>query len=539
MIRSFNTTSTPWTTTPFVQWIATTETAAWITQPAPTVTINTSASTCADYTLSTTGGTAQTLEGFGACFNELGSDAISALNSTARAALLAEFWHPTEGMGLVYNRVPVGGNDYSDGWYSYDMLNRDEMDSGKLDLELTRFSVARDETKLLPYILAAQKLMDLEPANTQHLFASAWSPPMWMKQNKNFSGCSTGTCSKVTTATSCPGCCNSGSPTIPGGPPSPPNNLIQTAEAQTAYAKYLSRFVTEYKHRGVAVTAMMVQNEPYAGGCNYPKCEWTGEMLRRFIRDFMGPTFKQEHSVTNIKNGSCEVWLGTLNTEDFLECPNTVLSDIEAKKFIKGAALQWAGKGMIERVSQTWPDLPLIQSENECGDGTNAYSYAMTIFDLMRHYIGNGVRGYTYWNPILGGVKGQHNGSSHWGWTQNSMVTVAEDGSGFVKNHEFYVFSHFARFFKPGAMRLEVAGDWSGTAIAARNPPAADGGSIAVVVMNPHLAARRFTFETAASAAAAAAAAGGVAEEEGEVGKIFTFTVQLAPQSFNSFLVQG
>jgi glucosylceramidase len=78
---------------------------------------------------------------------------------------------------------------------------------------------------------------------------------------------------------------------------------------------------------------------------------------------------------------------------DFLECPNTVLSDIATKRFIGGAALQYAGKGMIERVHQTWPDLPLIQSENECGDGTNTYDYAIYIFDLMRHYLGNGVTG--------------------------------------------------------------------------------------------------------------------------------------------------
>ena len=86
------------------------------------------------------------------------------------------------------------------------------------------------------------------------------------------------------------------------------------------------------------------------------------------------------------------MWLGTLNTFDFLECPNTVLADIKAKGFVGGAALQWAGRDMLERVAQTWPDLPLIQSENECGDGLNTYQYAMYIFDLMVHYLSNGVR---------------------------------------------------------------------------------------------------------------------------------------------------
>ena len=46
----------------------------------------------------------------------------------------------------------------------------------------------------------------------------------------------------------------------------------------------------------------------------------------------------------------------------------------------------------------------------------------MYIFDLMRHYLGNGVVGYTYWNPVL---LGANNGSSHWGWHQNSMVRLS------------------------------------------------------------------------------------------------------------------
>ena len=81
-----------------------------------------------------------------------------------------------------------------------------------------------------------------------------------------------------------------------------------------------------------------------------------------------------------------------LNTDDFLECPNTVLSDVDARGYIGGVALQWAGKGMGQRVQQSFGDaLPLIQSENECGDGTNTWDYAMYIFDLMRHYLGESV----------------------------------------------------------------------------------------------------------------------------------------------------
>ena len=107
----------------------------------------------------------------------------------------------------------------------------------------------------------------------------------------------------------------------------------------------------------------------------------------------------------------------------------------------------------------------------------------------MRHYLGNGVVGYTYWNPILNGT---NNGSSHWGWKQNSMITV-HDGKA-TRTPEFYVFAHYAKTIKPGAVRLEVRGDWAGSAIVARNPPnpGSKAGDIAIVVMNPHVASRQF-----------------------------------------------
>lgn len=358
-----------------VSWVVTTNATAWQQRAVPGRHLPALPAGAADYGLIATGGTAQTIDGFGACFNELGWDALQSLPETEREKQLKDFWNPTDGMGLVYNRVPVGGNDYADGWYSLD-----EMPPGMQDLEMKHFSVARDEKKLIPYILAAQKQMGSGDGwrNRHHLFASAWSPPMWMKQNQNFSGCSNGTCSKEN-----PDGCNAGKEG------NPPNALVHdpAGRVPSAYAHYLSLFVSAYKERGINVTAMMVQNEPYSGGCNYPKCEWTGEQMRDFIHDHAGPRFEQDH------NGSCKMWLGTLNTFDFLECPNTVLSDIATKRFIGGAALQYAGKGMIERVHQTWPDLPLIQSENECGDGTNTYDYAIYIFDLMRHYLGNGVTG--------------------------------------------------------------------------------------------------------------------------------------------------
>ena len=316
---------------------------------------------------------------------------------------------------------------------------------------------------------------------------------MWMKQNQNYSGCT-------------------GDHDSPDGT----NSLIWETDVLDAYAHYLSLFVSAYKTHGINVTAMMVQNEPYADGCNYPKCEWTGAQMRDFVRDHAGPRFAADHA------DECSMWLGTLNTDDFLECPNTVLADVDARKYIGGAALQWAGKGMVQRVQQTFGgDIPLIQSENECGDGSNTWDYAMYIFDLMRHYLGNGVVGYTYWNPILNAA---NNGSSYWGWQQNSMLSVTEDGA-LVRNPEYWVFKHFAKFVHPLAVQLDVEGDWSGSALAFRNK----GGDLAVVVMNPHDEPREFKFKHDMDVE-------GSKEGEAEAGST-GFAVTLEPRSFNTFEV--
>ena len=128
----------------------------------------------------------------------------------------------------------MGANDYAVGWYSHD-----EMPAGEQDLTLQHFTIDRDEQRLLPYITAAQEFMDAPASDgrttaPRHLFASAWSPPMWMKQNQNFSGCT-------------------GDQDSPDGT----NSLIWEPEVLQAYAHYLSLFVHAYKAYSVNITGSL------------------------------------------------------------------------------------------------------------------------------------------------------------------------------------------------------------------------------------------------------------------------------------------
>jgi len=85
---------------------------------------------------------------------------------------------------------------------------------------------------------------------------------------------------------------------------------------------------------------------------------------------------------------------------------------------VKGVGFQWAGKA-IAGIHRQYPDLPLYQTEQECGDGKNDWRYCRYAWTLMKHYLRNGASAYLYWNVSL-----KKGGVSRWGWAQNSLVTV-------------------------------------------------------------------------------------------------------------------
>ena len=424
-------------------WVSSTQSACWQVREA--------SSTGAAPNLSLRGTVGQVMEGFGGCFNEMGWDALGALSKAERDAVLAALFGTGEGCRFNLARVPVGANDYALEWYSHD-----EVDG---DFAMEQFSIERDHRYLLSYIHAA---MAHRPG--LWLFASPWSPPTWMKTRRVF------------------------------------NHGVVREEQRVldALALYFLKFVRAYRGEGVQVRQLHVQNEPGADQ-KFPSCLWTGGRLRDLIRDHLGPLFERE-------GADCEIWLGTLNVEDYDEYIVSVLSDDAARRHISGVGLQWAGKSLAQRTHLAWPELRIMQTENECGDGRNTWRYAHYVFTLLWHYLTNGACAYCYWNMVLppGGV-------STWGWPQNAMITVDKDACCVTYNPEFYVMKHLSRFVQVGAARLDLAGTWAGNAVAFRNPD----GTVVVAAANALDRPRTLVFD-----------AGGT-----------TLGVEAEPGSFNTLVI--
>jgi glucosylceramidase len=363
----------------------------------------------------------QVIDGFGGCFNELGWIALSTADPGKRQEVLDEFFDNETGCRFTYCRTPIGASDFAAEWYSYN-----ETDG---DYRMESFSIERDFKYLIPYIKEA---LQRNPELT--LFASPWSPPTWMKFPKIYNG----------------------------------GSIIWQDENLMAYALYFQKYIEAYKKAGIRIDQLHFQNEPWVQQV-FASCLWTGEQMRDFLKDYLGPCLTKS-------GASAELWLGTINCGDYNKFAHVVLSDPEARKYVRGISYQWDGKYAVQQTKAAWPHVKIIQSENECGDGNNTWEYASYVFHLLWHYLTNGVNGYVYWNLIL-----QTGGMSTWLGKQNAMITVDLETGRVTYNPDFYVMKHFSHFVGPGAVRIGLEGCWSANALAFENRD----GTRALVVSNP------------------------------------------------------
>lgn len=359
----------------------------------------------------------QEIDGFGGCFNELGWDALTYLASTEREKIMQELFS-ANASNFTICRTPIGASDYAMSYYS---LN-DVAD----DFNMRNFNIDRDRYILVPYIKEAQKIKpDLE------IWGSPWCPPYWMKSNFHYA-------SKVEAE----GQKNDLSP-----------QKISIAQSTgfkmqegylKAYALYFDKYITAYKREGITISAVHVQNEPLAQQ-SFPSCTWRSEDLSYFLGHYLGPQLKKT-------NPDVDIWFGTINNGD----PNYIrkaLNDTIANKYIKGVGFQWDGKNAIPFISKEFPKTRLMQTESECGNGSNDWKAAEYTWSLINHYLLNGANSYLYWNMVL-----DNKGESRWGWVQNSLISIDKKSKKVVYNPEFYLMKHLSHFVKQGAYRVDTNG---------------------------------------------------------------------------------
>ena len=371
----------------------------------------------------------QRMEGFGASFTESSAVLVhDRLSPGTRDDLMRRLFDTDTGIGLNLLRQPMGASDFALENYTYD-------DVPEGDPTLAAFSVARDDSAVVPLLVQARQL---NPA--LRIIATPWSPPAWMKSSR----------------------------TMIGGTLDP--------AAYEPYARYFLRFVQEYEARGIPVSAVTVQNEPHYSPATYPGMLLPAAHEAEFVGRHLGPTFAAAGIDTRILafDGN---WDGTAHALD-------VLADPVARAFISGTAFHcYAGEpARQDEVHDAHPDKAIYVTE--CSGGAWSPDFGANlrwgvhtlIIEAVRHWAG----GIMTWNMALDQDAGPTNGGCQ---DCRGVVTVDTITGRVTYNVEYFVLGHASRFVVPGAVRVGSTCDPTDyvESVAFRNPD----GSQVLIVLNP------------------------------------------------------
>ena len=380
---------------------------------------------------------------WGTTFNELDLDAFNLLTRSQQDELMQRMFAPDGDLHFTHGRVSMNANDYAREWYSCD-----EVDG---DFGLKHFNIEHDKRNIIPLARAAQKY---QPA--LQLFMSPWSPPTWMKINHEYCVLSN-KYNKQDPAKDYLLYMDDGRKLDPdemkllgdrnGVFPkrlATQDYFIQDARYLQCYAEMFCRFIDMYKEQGLPITKVMYQNEAYSY-TPYPGCPWTSEGTIRFNNEYLAPALKKHHP-------DVELWLGTINTNrlDYVE---KTLDDAKLQQNIVGIGTQWECRNNLPQLRERYPNLRIMMSESECGNGAMDWKAGEHTFFLLCDNLGNGVDEYYNWNFIL-----TDNGTSTWGWTQNALVQVDSKTRQPRYTAEYYAYKHFSHFILQGDEMIGYSG---------------------------------------------------------------------------------
>jgi len=373
------------------------------------------------------------MDGVGASLTDSAGRVIwNKLAESHRDALMQSLFDPNAGIGIGLLRQPMGASDFSaSGDYSYD-----DMPAGQSDPNLAQFSIAHDQTYLIPLL---QQALSINPSLKVH--ALPWSPPAWMKTAGSMNG-----------------------------------GNVATADFPSL-AQYFTRFIGAYQQQGIPIYAVSMQNEPLNPTSGYPSAYVAPSDEANFIGNYLGPALAGA-GLARVKI------FGYEHNWDNPQYPETVLADSTAYGYLAGSSFHcYAGDVSAQsEVKQAYPAKDTWFTECSGTVGSSfAGDLAWNAENLLIGATRNWARGVTLWNIALDQNSGPQNG----GCTACRAVVTVDDSVSppqVTRNVEYYVLGHMGKFVQAGAYRIgsNTYGSGSLEDVAFSNPD----GSIVLVVLN-------------------------------------------------------
>jgi glucosylceramidase len=377
----------------------------------------------------------QTFMGIGGALTDASAEVFAALPKEKQHELLTAYFDEKVGIGYKLARTNIHSCDFSSASYTY-------VSEG--DSELRSFTVQHDKQFRIPFIKQALAAT----GGRLNIFASPWSPPAFMKDNKNM---------------------------LRGGKLKP--------QFYEPWANYYDRFIKAYRSEGIPIWGVSVQNEPMAVQ-KWESCIFSAEEERDFIKNYLGPTLRRK----GLADKKIIAW--DHNRDLIYQRASVILSDPEAAKFVWGIGYHWyepwsGSEPMFENVRlvhETFPDKHLIFTEG-CVDSFDAkrigeWRFGEQYGRSMINDFNSGTVAWTDWNVLLDEQGGPNHVSNFCFAPIHANTKTGE----LTYLNSYYYIGHFSKFIQPGARRIASSASRSQLlSTAFINPDE----KVSVVVMNP------------------------------------------------------
>lgn len=376
----------------------------------------------------------QTIIGIGGAITDASAETFAKLPAQKQRELLTSYYDKTRGIGYSLARTNINSCDFSSDTYTYVADN---------DSLLKTFDISHDEQYKIPLIKQATRAA----GGKLTLFVSPWSPPAWMKDNRNM---------------------------LKGG------KLLPSF--RQSWASYLAKFIKTYEAMDIPVWGLSVQNEPMATQ-TWESCVFTAAEERDFVKNYLGPTLHRQ----GLSDKKLIIW--DHNRDLIYQRASTILSDPDAAKYVWGVGYHWyetwtktdMNFANLKQVHEAFPEKNLLFTEGciEQFDLSriNDWKLGEKYGNSMINDFNSGTTGWTDWNILLD----EKGGPNHVGNYCFAPIHADTKSGNLLYTNIYYYIGHFSKYLQPGARRIASSASRTNLqSTAFINPD----GKIIVVVLN-------------------------------------------------------
>lgn len=352
----------------------------------------------------------QTFLGIGGAITDASAEVFAKLSEEKQNEFLQAYYDAEKGIGYSLARISINSCDFSSASFTY--ISDD-------DKKLNSFNIDHDRKYRIPLIT---KVIN-KVGGKLTLFASPWSPPAFMKSNKNM---------------------------LNGGKLLP--------EYYEAWALYYTKFIKEYEKEGIPIWGITIQNEPMATQ-RWESCIYTAVEERDFLKNYLGPIMERE----GLGDKNIVVW--DHNRDLITNRANTIFDDPEASKYAWGIGFHWyevwaGGEYMYEnldRIRESYPEKKLLFTEG-CVESFDEKQYQRwsngeRYGQSMINDFNRGTVGWTDWNILLD----ETGGPNHVGNYCFAPIHADTRTDDLIYTPSYYYIGHFSKFLRPNAKRVSTS----------------------------------------------------------------------------------